>query len=100
MQKMLDRQTPVRIDLKPVRSLAATSRLVGIEKTTRRSAVWIGTLVRAGRRWIWRHEVRPDGSWHDEALGHETRRITRVSLGSHYLAVLEQAADEQPVIGF
>lgn len=82
-----------------VTSLAACSRLIGIEKANERSAQWIGTLFEAGRKWTWLHEVRPDGSWQDQPLGYRTRRITSVKIGTHYLTALDQTADEPPDLG-
>jgi len=79
-------------------SLAARSRLIGIEMAKDRRAIWIGTLYAASRKWTWLHEVAPDGSWEDTPLGYRTRRITNVEIGTHYLNALAEVADEQPIL--
>lgn len=81
-----------------VASLAACSPLVGIEMAKDRRAIWIGTVYEASRKWIWLHEVAPDGSWVDTPLGYRTRRITNVQIGTHYLTALAEVADQQPIL--
>ncbi len=81
-----------------VTSLAACSPLIGIEKAGERSALWIGALYEAGRKWVWLHEVAPDGSWGDTPLGYRTKLITNVHSGTHYLTALTAVADEQPTL--
>jgi hypothetical protein len=95
--------TPPPVDLDStegvVTSLASSSRLIGLEKAGHRSAIWIGTLVGAGRRWTWLHEVGPDGTWEVRPLRHKTRCITNVQVDTHYLTALKQTADDQPDLG-
>lgn len=69
--------------------------MIGIEKANERSAIWIGTLHRAGRKWVWLHEVAPDGSWADEPLGYRTQRIANVQVRTHYLTALAEIAGDQ-----
>lgn len=91
---------PVDLDSTPglVTSLAAFSPLIGIEMAADRDALWIGTLYEVGRKWIWLHEVGPDGSWDDAPLGYRARKITNVRSGTHYLTALATVADPQPAI--
>jgi hypothetical protein len=81
-----------------VTSMAACSALIGIEKARERQALWIGTLHKAGRKWVWLHEVDPAGSWRDQPLGYRTRQITNVEIGTHYLTALAEVADDQPTL--
>jgi hypothetical protein len=92
---------PVDLDstIGVVTSLASSSRLIGIEKAGQRSAICIGTLLRAGRKWTWLHEVRPDGTWEARPRRHKTRRIANVQIDTHYLTALNETADDQPVLG-
>lgn len=79
-----------------VTSLGAWSPLIGIEKANERSAIWIGTLHKAGRKWVWLDEIAPDGSWAAEPLGYRTQRITNVRVGTHYLTALAEVAGDKP----
>ena len=82
-----------------VKSLASSSRLIGIETADQRSAIWIGTLIRVGRTWTWLHEVESDGTWQNQPLRHKTRRITNVQVDTHYLTALAQTAQDQRDLG-
>lgn len=81
-----------------VRSLAAYSPLVGIEKNNERSGLWIGTLHKAGAKWVWLHQVASDGHWYDEPLGYRTKRITNVQVANHYMTALAEIAGDQPPV--
>jgi hypothetical protein len=83
-----------------VTSLASSSRLIGLEKAEQRSAICIGTLIKAGRRWTWLQEVQVDGTWQNQPLRHRTRRITNVQVDTHYLTALAQMAEGQPEPSF
>lgn len=80
-----------------IRSLSAHSPLIGIEMERRPSAMWVGELVRVGKRRTWLSEVRPDATWNRQCSGYLTRRITAVSVGGLYLSALRTIASDAPV---
>lgn len=77
-------------------SMAARSTVIGIEQENRLSAIWIGKLVEAKRRWTWLLEIRPDATWHEEPLGYKTKKITLVTIDSLYQRALLVVAGDTP----
>lgn len=70
--------------------------LVGIQKESERRATWIGTVDMAIDRYIYLHEVRPDGTWHPAPLGYRLRAITTVEAGRRYYSALAAIAGSKP----
>ncbi|WP_337006339.1 MULTISPECIES: hypothetical protein [unclassified Microbacterium] len=70
--------------------------LLGIQKERERSATWIGTLDQIHGRFVYLHEVRPDGAWHAAPLGYRLRAITSVEVGRRYYAALFAIAGDVP----
>ncbi|RHA40985.1 hypothetical protein [Cellulomonas rhizosphaerae] len=79
-----------------LRTLAATSPLIGIQKERERSALWIGQLVEIDRGWLALHEVRPDATWQKRPRWYKLRAITHAQVGSHYLTGLTAVAGAAP----
>ena len=77
-------------------SMARHSGLIGMEQDNRHCALWIGALVKAGRKWTWILEVRPDATWHEEPLGYKTKKTTLVTIDSHYQRALLAVAGDTP----
>lgn len=75
-----------------VRSMAASSGLIGIEREGRLSAIWIGRLKGVGPQWTRLFEVGPDGSWDEEPSGYKTKQITLVSIETMYQRALAVVA--------
>ncbi|MGG5257204.1 hypothetical protein [Phycicoccus avicenniae] len=80
-----------------IESMAAASPLIGIEQENRRSALWIGRLDEARRKWTWLLEVRPDATWKPEPLGYRTKHISRVTIESMYQRALHRVTEPPPL---
>lgn len=79
-----------------IRGLGDSGLLLGIQKEAERQATWIGTLDEIIGRFVYLHEVRPDGTWHPSPLGYKLRAITTVEVGRRYYAALSVVAGEKP----
>ncbi len=79
-----------------IRELGGSDNLLGIQKETERRATWIGTLDTITGRYVYLHEVRPDGTWHPAPLGYKLRAITAVEVGRRYYSALSVVAGEKP----
>ncbi|TPW75807.1 hypothetical protein [Schumannella soli] len=69
--------------------------LIGIEKETERSALWIGAIESIDRKNVWLDEVTPAATW-SGPLGYKLKRITSVHAGGVYLSALAVIAGETP----
>jgi hypothetical protein len=79
-----------------IRELGGSDHLLGIQKESERRATWIGALDTITGRFVYLHEVRPDGTWHPAPLGYKLRAITTVEVGRRYYAALSVVAGEKP----
>lgn len=88
---------PLDVDLNDAASalggFTRQGELLGIQKETERSAIWIGTLDQVASRYIYLNEVRPDATWHHGPLGYKLRSITRAEVGTRYLFGLSAIAN-------
>lgn len=94
------RQYPHDVDLDHTRSVitsfGGSGGLIGIEKERERKALWIGMLDEIIDRHVYLHEVRPDGTWHDEPLGYQLCAVTAIYVETRYLAALTAVAGSAP----
>lgn len=79
-----------------IRGLGSGDGLLGIQKETKRRATWIGSLDTITARFVYLHEVRPDGTWRPAPLGYKLRAITTVEVGRRYYSALSAVAGERP----
>ncbi|MGO4487862.1 hypothetical protein [Microbacterium sp. 2RAF4] len=75
-----------------ITGLSGSHGLVGIQKETERRAAWIGTVDVIAGRFVYLHEVRPDGRWHPAPLGYKLRAVTTVEVGRRYHSALSAVA--------
>ncbi|MFD0275910.1 hypothetical protein ACFVHB_18665 [Kitasatospora sp. NPDC127111] len=57
---------------------------------------WVGTVTGLRPKSLRLHQVDTEARWYEEPTKFRLGRITRVDLGSHYLAVLRDFAGERP----
>lgn len=57
---------------------------------------WVGAVAGLRPKSLRLHQVDTEANWYDEPTKFPLRRITRVDLGGHYLAVLREFAGERP----
>ncbi len=87
------------IDLDTTRGLlksfgsASESSLIGIEKERERYAQWIGVFDEIIGKYVYLHEVHPNGKWHRQPLGYRIRSITSVAMGGLYRNALARYVD-------
>lgn len=79
-----------------IKALGKSDNLLGIQKEAERRATWIGTLDTISGRFVYLHEVRPDGTWHPGPLGYRLRAVTTVEIGRRYYSALSVVAGERP----
>lgn len=79
-----------------LRGLGDNGLLLGIQKEREHRATWIGTLDEIIGRFVYLHEVRPDGTWHSAPLGYKLRAVTSVAVGRRYYSALAVVAGEKP----
>ncbi len=94
------RQYPHDVDLDHTRGLitsfGGSGGLIGIEKERERKALWVGILDEIIDHHVYLHEVRPDGTWHDEPLGYRLSAVTAIYVQTRYLAALRAVAGSVP----
>lgn len=86
----LDRTRGVLADL------GSRGGFVGIQKEREYSALWIGIVDEIIDRHVYLHEVRPDGTWHEEPLGYEINSVSAIYVETRYLAALIAVAGTTP----
>ncbi len=80
-----------------VRTMAAASPLIGIEREQLRSAIRIGVLEEVTLKRTWLLEVDPAARWSSEATsGMRNKDLTLVSIDSLYLQALAAVAGPPP----
>jgi len=79
-----------------LRSFAAISPLIAIEKERERPAMWIGEIEEIDAEWLWLVEVRRKATWYKHSRGYRVRAITAVSICTHYLTALAAVAGRAP----
>lgn len=79
-----------------ITGLSDTHGLVGIQKETERRATWIGTVDVIAGRFVYLHEIRPDGRWHLAPLGYRLRAVTTVEVGRRYHSALSAVSGSIP----
>lgn len=94
------RQYEHDLDLDRTRGVLAdfgsTGGLMGIEKESERRALWVGIFDEILDRHVYLHEVRPDGTWHDEPLGYELNAVSAIHVETRYLEALSAVAGSAP----
>jgi hypothetical protein len=76
-------------------TLASGEELFGIEQERRfPGTIWIGRRDAVVGKWIYLLEVKADGTWNSVPRGYKCNRVTKVSIGSHYMTALAQFAGE------
>lgn len=94
------RKYPNDVDLDHTRSVitsfGGSGGLIGIEKERERKALWIGMFDEIIDCHVYLHEVRPDGTWHDEPLGYQLSAVTAIYVETRYLAALTVVAGSAP----
>lgn len=95
------RQYAHELDLDRTRGVLADlgrrGALIGIEKERERSAFWVGMFDEILDRHVYLHEVRPDGTWHDEPLGYKLKAVSAVHVETRYLEALTAVAGPAPL---
>ena len=81
-----------------LRGMSTISPLLAIEQERRfhSQMLWIGVVDEVTKRWLWLHEVRPNGTWRKRPLGYQLRRITKVFISDRYLTALAAIAGTGP----
>jgi hypothetical protein len=72
---------------------ASESGLIAIKKERRRYAQWIGVFDEVIGKYVYLHEVDPDGKWDDQPLGYKIGAITMVGTGGLYRDALARYVD-------
>jgi hypothetical protein len=72
---------------------SSPSSLVAIEKERERYAQWIGVFDEIIGKYVYLHEVHPNGKWHRQPLGYRIGSITSVAMGGLYRDALARYVD-------
>jgi hypothetical protein len=80
-------------------SVGADGQLVGIERESLRSALWIGQVVEVKNKRLWMHELDTKARRSKKAAAYALKDITCVMFGDRYLGSLALAASERQPAG-
>ncbi|MFJ8041354.1 hypothetical protein ACIRBX_12695 [Kitasatospora sp. NPDC096147] len=94
-------RTDVDLTALPALLLSASTRhhLVGLEtERDTPGALWIGAVLRIGRKTVRLHELDPDARWHDKPSKFPLTAITRIQFAGHYEQTLHEFAGPRPAL--